>query len=113
MSGDNLIAGGVETHGVRTFSAQDLQPDQFMYHQVSLFYLHTQLIFSPTNLAVSAAALPENTAMQDVDPQDDIVELINLSRHLADRIGSTADGSSTQDHAESGQPPSTTESGLP
>ena len=32
---------------------------------------------------------------------------------LADRIGSTADGSSTQDHAESGQPPSTTESGLP
>ncbi|PLW25521.1 hypothetical protein PCASD_22781 [Puccinia coronata f. sp. avenae] len=51
--------------------------------------------------------------MQDVDPQDDIVEIVNLARQLADRIGSTAEGSSTQDPAEPGQPPSTTDSGVP
>ncbi|PLW53050.1 hypothetical protein PCANC_10740 [Puccinia coronata f. sp. avenae] len=45
--------------------------------------------------------------------QDDIVEVINLAQQLADRIGSTAEGSSTQDPAEPGQPASTTESGVP
>ncbi|PLW29099.1 hypothetical protein PCASD_19760 [Puccinia coronata f. sp. avenae] len=65
------------------------------------------------SIPVPAAALPENTAMQDVDPQDDIVEVINLARQLADRIGSTAEGSSTQDPVKPGQPPSTIESGVP
>ncbi|KAI9600681.1 hypothetical protein H4Q26_000471 [Puccinia striiformis f. sp. tritici PST-130] len=59
------------------------------------------------------AAVPENNAMQDVNSQDDIVEVINLARQLADRIGSTADGSNAQDPVESAEPPSTTESGAP
>ncbi|WAQ92891.1 hypothetical protein PtA15_17A373 [Puccinia triticina] len=56
------------------------------------------------------ASLPENSAMQGVDSQDDIVEVINLARQLADRIGSTAEGSNAPEPVESAEPPTATES---
>ncbi|KAA1107112.1 hypothetical protein PGT21_002719 [Puccinia graminis f. sp. tritici] len=59
------------------------------------------------------ASIPENNAMQGVDSQEDIVEVINLARQLADRIGSTAEGSNAQDPVEPAELPSNAESGAP
>lgn len=66
----------------------------------------------PTSPA-NAGLLPENHAMQGVEVQDDVVEVINLARQLADRIGSTAEGLSHPDSVEVVQPPSTLDSAAP
>ncbi|KNZ58453.1 hypothetical protein VP01_1928g6 [Puccinia sorghi] len=63
--------------------------------------------------AVPVGSVPENNAMQGVDSQNDIVEVIILAQRLADRIGLTAEGSGSQDPIESGQPLSNSESGAP
>jgi len=62
---------------------------------------------------VPVGSVPENNAMQGVDSLNVIVEVVNLARQLADRIGSNAEGSGAQDPVESGQPPSNSESGAP
>ncbi|PLW26756.1 hypothetical protein PCASD_23289 [Puccinia coronata f. sp. avenae] len=49
-----------------------------------------------TNNQSIPAPLPENNAMHGVDSQDNIVQVINLARQLADRIGATPETSAAK-----------------
>ncbi|KNZ51069.1 hypothetical protein VP01_4105g1, partial [Puccinia sorghi] len=71
-----------------------------------------QDMMNSESITVPVGSVPENDAMQGVDSHNDILEVINLARQLANRIGSTAEESGAQD-IESGQPPSNSESGAP